>query len=193
MKETITAIRDMFTPKANDESTRLVSEGTAPVDGDDDTAHVSQYGGRGRDAQGRPVAIPAGRGPAPPNVQDPIEKDQELPRRPPKNAKYVNVQLNTNTGEKMDDDLGFPCRGLIVDNYSSVWIFVSGADVYIPPFSVRWHLPIYQASSSLRVLASAPQGYTQPALTAGGTFSIVAVEEKVEAVAGVFIPTGVHP
>lgn len=161
-------------------------------DGESAPHHISpaitnkQLGGRGRDGEGNPVAIPAGQSGAM-VVQDNLAKADEFPKRPPKAINRITLTPTANSGELLDEEQGMPIRGLLIDNYTSCWVYVSGIDRFFPPMTVGIAAPVWVASTKLRVLMSAPGGTSQPALTAGGVVLLTAVEEMVEREAGVAV------
>jgi hypothetical protein len=135
------------------------------------------HGARGRDPGGYPRVIPAGMPPSQagePHRQE-LPKSMELPARPYNFAEYLSY-AGAVSGELLNDSVAFPIRTIMVDNFTSVWLFVNGANRFIPPLTMGWQFVVNRASTLLRVTANAPGGITQPAFTAGGVFSVWAFE-----------------
>jgi hypothetical protein len=159
------------------------------------------HGGRGRDPGGWPKVIPVGVPPAvsgePRRLQ--VPKELRIPALPTNFYEKVGIVVPTSAGgaavpvDIIDDEVSFPIGSYYIDNYSSVWIYESSTGRWMLPFSVGWVLTGNRKSSKILIRALAPAGYTQPALTSGGTISVLVSEEVRFSQVGVPIPSTQHP
>jgi hypothetical protein len=153
------------------------------------------YGARGRNPGGWPEVIPVGVPPAvagePRRLQ--VPKELRIPELPTNSRQYVGIALLANTGDILQDDVAFPIGTIYIDNWSSCWVFVDVVGRWIIPDSIGWVIPTYRSSSQIYVRATAPPGYTQPALTAGGSLNVIVTESVQPFSTGIIIPTGIHP
>ena len=142
-------------------------------------------GPRGRDPGGYPKTLPAG---MPPAVfgefrRNELPKDLEIPARPMNTASFI-ARAALATGDIIDEEVSFPVRTLMVDNYSAVWIYVDGVQRWLTPHSAGWCLPMLRAQSKVHISGSAPGGHTQPSVTAGDVINVWAYEALLQYSAG---------
>lgn len=94
---------------------------------------------------------------------------------------YPEIAITANNGVVKDVEAGFPIHSMIIDNYSNIWLYVDGAQRYIPPGVVGTVLSVFAAPTKLRITAAAPPGVTQPDLsTPAGVISVQLYEELRE-------------
>jgi hypothetical protein len=159
------------------------------------------HGGRGRDPGGWPKVIPVG---VPPAVsgeprREFVPKELRIPALPTNFYEKVGVVVPTSAGgaavpvDIIDDEVAFPIGSYYIDNYSSVWIYEGSTGHWMAPFTIGWVLTGNRKSTKVWIRALAPAGYTQPALTAGGTISVLVSEEVRFSQVGVPIPSTQHP
>ncbi|MCU1492196.1 MAG: hypothetical protein JWM85_3601, partial [Acidimicrobiaceae bacterium] len=133
-------------------------------------------GPRGRDNTGRVRIRRSGL----PAIHQPGAGQQEFTTRkehaypfpvPPQLHRTGFTALLTNAGPQFDSgSFAFSAHGLAFDNYSTVWLYLPGLSIYIPPNCVRLAQPLPAGVQKIAVVAEAPPGVVQPALTANGGF-----------------------
>lgn len=147
-------------------------------------------GPRGRDHTGRVkvrhVGLPAVAQPGAGQQEFTLPKDKGWPfPTPPQQHRIGPVTLVANTGVQFDGaSFGFPAQGVVFDNYSNIWLYLANLAIYVPPNCVRLSQPLPNAVSKIIVVAEAPPGIVQPALTAGTVFEFTATENEVQYSAG---------
>jgi hypothetical protein len=171
-------------PRLNQVQTVDTSAEPRELDSSEVTATPTNipFGARGRDPGGYPRIIPAGQpfGEAGEPHRQELPKSMELPARPFNSAQYLSVSgVADADGQLLNDGLAFPIRTIMIDNFTTIWLYVSGAERFIPPLTMGWQFVVARASTQLRVTAVAPGGITQPSLTAGGVFSVFAFEDMM--------------
>jgi hypothetical protein len=142
------------------------------------------YGARGRDPGGFPKVIPVGVPPAvagAPHFMG-VPKELRIPQIPGNYASFVAVAGGA-TGELINEPLGFPCRTLQIDNYTSCFIYLAGADRYIPPATMAWQFVLGRGVTTIRCTGAAPPNFVQPAFTAGGVFYVFCFEAALSTIA----------
>lgn len=135
------------------------------------------HGGRGRDPGGWPKVIPVG---VPPSVsgeprREAVPKEYRIPAIPGNFSSYIAV-LGGATGELLAEPISFPARTIQIDNYTSCFIYVYGAERYIPPATIGWQFVLGRGVTTIRCTGAAPPNFAQPAFTAGGVFYVFCFE-----------------
>ena len=147
------------------------------------TAYLTQgpadvpYGARGRDPGGWPKVIPVG---VPPAVfgearRQQVPKELRIPQIPGNFSSYINVPGGA-AGELLAEPISFVARTIQIDNYTSCFLYVYGAERFIPPATMGWQFLLGRGVTTIRVTGAAPPTFTQPAFTAGGTFYVFCFE-----------------
>jgi hypothetical protein len=135
------------------------------------------FGARGRDPGGWPKVIPVGVPPAvsgePRRTQ--VPKELRIPAIPGNFSSWVAVPGGS-TGELLAEPVSFPARTLQIDNYTSSFIYVYGAERYIPPLTLGWQFVLGRGVTTIRCTGAAPPNVVQPAFVAGGVFYVFAFE-----------------
>lgn len=135
------------------------------------------YGARGRNPGGWPEVIPVGVPPAvagePHRMQ--VPKELRIPQIPGNYASWVAVP-GAAAGELLAEPISFPARTIQIDNYTSCFIYLAGAERYIPPGTMGWQFLLGRGTTTIRCYGAAPPNFVQPAFTAGGVFYVFAFE-----------------
>ncbi len=78
----------------------------------------------------------------------------------------------TTTPAALQRQLGFPAQSVRIDNYSSHWVFVRSAGIYVPPFMYGAVLTLDPAVNVAEYLLAAPLGHTDPSTVESVVLSI---------------------
>lgn len=171
-----------------------IDDGTLPVETSERVRSTRGVTGpRGRDVSGQPVSIPAGQPPAHlpggwGSILDLLTKEDQRPIIPPQFERYLDVLITANSGILLDRSLGFPCRGMHIDNNSKIWLYIPALGRYIMPYITGVAYPVHTAPNKIVIQASAPPGITQPAAIAAPNqqaFSVYCSEDTIECSPGV--------
>lgn len=147
-------------------------------------------GPQGRDWTGRVkvrhVAMPPAQQPGAGQQEFTLPKEKAWPFPvPPQQHRVGPVTLLTNAGVQFDGaSFSFPAQGVVFDNYSNIWLYLANLAIYVPPNCVRQSSPLPNAVTKIIVVAEAPPGIVQPALTANTIFEFTATENEVPYSAG---------
>lgn len=77
-----------------------------------------------------------------------------------------------------------PIRGIQIDNPSGSWLFVVSEQLYCPPYTIGWAMPLSYEQASITVRSgNGPSG--QVATTQGDNWTLTLNDEAVEPSAGV--------
>jgi hypothetical protein len=138
------------------------------------------YGARGRNPGGWPEVIPVGVPPAvagePHRLQ--VPKELRIPAIPGNFASFVAVP-GAAAGDLLQEPIGFPCRTLQIDNYTSCFIYVNGVERFIPPLTMGWQFVVGRGFTTIYCRGLAPGLVAQPAFTAGGVFYVFCFEAAI--------------
>jgi hypothetical protein len=138
------------------------------------------YGARGRDPGGWPKVIPVGLPEAIAGEAHRLQVPKELriPQIPGNFSSWVAVSGAVTSGGTvvLEEPISFPARTLQIDNYTSIFLYLDGAERYIPPATMGWQFLLGRGITTVRVRAIAPPNFVQPAFTAGGVFYVFAFE-----------------
>jgi hypothetical protein len=96
-------------------------------------------------------------GRVPPQLPSPVTRPQW-----PQFALTQYQRFFVNTPAALNAQLGFTAQSCRVDNYSSHWVFVRSAGIYIPPFVYGTVLLLDPGVNVAEYLLQAPLGHTDP-------------------------------
>lgn len=138
------------------------------------------YGARGRNPGGWPEVIPVG---VPPAVAGEfhrmqVPKELRIPQIPGNFSSWINVPGGA-SGELLAEPISFAARTIQIDNYTSCFLYVYGAERFIPPATMGWQFLLGRGVTTIRVMGAAPPTFVQPAFTAGGTFYVFCFEAGI--------------
>ena len=124
-----------------------------------------------------------------PPISEPLDNYVRLPKNithtPPQFERYL-LTFATNSGRQSTSNCAFPIKGIQLDNYTSVWVFLPAIQRWIPPYTIFASFPVISSPNVIEAIVEAPPSVTQPALASTTAVLAIAVcETKLDYSSGI--------
>lgn len=102
--------------------------------------------------------------------------------------RYIDVATTAASGRLLDASAAFPIRGVEIDNYSRLWLYLPSIARYIPPYTFGFSCPVHFAPVKIEVHAQAPPGFLQIASSSTESFCVTCKEVELSYSPGLPVP-----
>ena len=137
------------------------------------------------------VTVPASAAEGPSETQGEGGAQRVLRQRGKSRQETRQLIIDAAGVASLDLMLSFIAGSVSVDNYSSQWLYFSGFDMYVPPFTVGVVGSHQSGTAKLKATLTPPGPFTQAAPTAGQLVNITAYEDELVESPGIAITTSV--